>query len=308
MIRSTQSSPLVLRNLEERLAPRRAAEASGYHGGRGGNPLLVHCNWALTPLLRFALQIGRLYQRGLQNALNLQVRYHRLSFPNLPAHLDGFRLLQLSDLHIDGVDGLAEVLCQRLSGLSVDLCVLTGDYRFQVAGSCDGVYPRMRTVLGAVRSRLGVAGILGNHDCADMAPELERLGVRMLINENLEVERGFWVTGADEADDGVAFRESLRDVPPDAFHLVLVHTPQLYAEADAAGAALYLCGHTHAGQICLPGGRPLILNARCPREYAGGLWQHGKTVGFTSSGAGCSMLPIRYNCLPEISVFELIRS
>jgi len=308
MLRPPSSTPVITRNLEERLAPRRTAEALGYNGGPGGNPVLVHCGWALKPLLRFALKMGGLYGRGMRNALNLQVRQHRLSFPNLPSHLEGFRLLQISDLHIDGVDGLAEVLGQRLSGLSVDLCVLTGDYRFEVKGSCDGVYPRMRTVLGAVRSRLGVMGILGNHDCSDMALELERLGVRMLINENLEVERGLWVSGADEADNGEAFRESLQSVPSDAFHLMLVHTPQLYADADAAGAALYLCGHTHAGQVCLPGGRPLILNAHCPREYASGLWQHGKTVGFTSPGAGSCMLPIRYNCLPEISIFELTRA
>jgi predicted MPP superfamily phosphohydrolase len=297
-----------VRNLEERLASRRAAESLGRKTFRnsGHNPVLVHCHRFVTPLLRIALRSTGLYARGIQNALQLQVRHHRLSFSHLPEPLNGFRILHLSDLHIDGMDGLTEVLCSRLSSFSVDLCVLTGDYRFDVEGPCEGVYPRMQAVLGAVRSRLGVAGILGNHDCAEIALEMERLGVRMLIDESMEVERDFWATGADETGGG-ELSEALQAVPGGAFHMLLAHTPELYAQAAATGVALYLCGHTHGGQVCLPGGGAPILNAR-PRGYARGLWKHGETLGFTSSGAGCCMLPVRYNCPPEITVLELVRA
>ena len=297
-----------VRDLEERLEPRRAAESLGYRGvrkGGGHNPFLVHCHRLIKPALRIALQSTGLYARGIRNALQLQVRHHRLSYPYLPEALNGFRILHLSDLHIDGVDGLAEVLCNRLSGLSVNLCVLTGDYRFDVDGPYDQVFTRMQAVLGAVRSRLGFVGILGNHDCAGIALGLERLGVKVLINESMKVKDSLWVTGADESDAG-NLGEALRDVPNGAFHIFLAHSPELYAQAAAAETALYLCGHTHAGQICLPGGVAPILNARCPRGYTRGLWKHGNTVGFTSSGAGCCMLPIRYNCPPEVTVFELV--
>jgi hypothetical protein len=300
------SSTTSVGNLEERLAKRRAVEARG--GGRHGASLvLAYGRCVIKPLLRAALHTTGLYEQGVRNALKVQVRHERLVFPHLPAALDGFRLLHISDLHIDGVDGLAEALGAILPRLSVDLCVLTGDYRFAIEGRCDLVYPRMRSVLGAVRSRLGVAGILGNHDCADMVHEFERLGVRMLLNESMQAARGLWVTGADEATGGGEFRQALTGVPPGAFHVALVHTPELYREAAEAGVALYLCGHTHGGQVCLPGGRVPLVNARCPRAYGRGLWKHGTTVGFTTSGAGCCMLPVRYNCAPEIAVFELAR-
>ncbi len=297
-----------IHRLEARLAYRRAAEALGRGAFRnsGHNPVLVHCHRVIRPILSAALRGSGLYARGVQNALQLQIRHHRLSFPHLPKALNGFRILHITDLHIDGVDGLTEVLCSHLAGFSVDLCVLTGDYRFETDGPCDGVYPRMQAVLQAIRSRLGVVGILGNHDCADIAVELERFGVRMLIDESMEVEHGLWVTGADETH-GDELSAALEAVPGGAFHLMLAHTPERYHQAAASGVALYLCGHTHGGQICLPGGVAPILNSR-PRGYARGLWKHGETVGFTSSGAGCCMLPVRFNCPPEITVFELIRA
>jgi predicted MPP superfamily phosphohydrolase len=295
------------RDLEERLLPRRLAETSGRKPRNGANLILWYCHTALIPILRFGLKATGLYGRGIRNALNVQVRHHSLSFPDLTASLDGFRLLQLSDLHIDAMEGLTELLCDLLPDLPVDLCVLTGDYRFESHGSCEGVYPRMRSILSAVRSRLGVVGILGNHDTVDMALELGQMGVRILVNESIEPVRGLWVTGADDIDGGAAFRTALDGLPPREFHLTLAHTPQFYAEAAAAGSALYLCGHTHAGQVCLPGGTPVFSNAECPREYTRGLWNHGRMVGFTSAGAGCCMLPVRYNCPPEITVFQLSR-
>ena len=153
----------------------------------------------LGPLLKLALKTTGLYRRGLRNALQLGVRQLRFEFPNLPPRLHGFRILHLSDLHIDGVDGLTGALCDCVSEVPVDLCVLTGDYRFEVQGSCDGVYPRIEELLSAVRSRCGVLGILGNHDEADMAIELEQIGVKMLINDSTEVEPGLWVVGVDDA-------------------------------------------------------------------------------------------------------------
>ncbi len=129
------------------------------------------------------------------------VRHLRPEFAELPPHLDGFRILHLSDLHVDGMDGLAEILADLVADLPVDLCVLTGDYRFEVSGPCHAIYPRMRRVLRAIRARHGVVGILGNHDCADIAVELEQAGVRMLINEALEVRSPhgrLWVIGVDD--------------------------------------------------------------------------------------------------------------
>ena len=121
---------------------------------------------------------------------------------------------------------------------------------------------------------------------------------------------GIWIIGVDDAhyygcDD---LSTPLAAVPESAFKLLLAHTPELYAEAAEAAIDLYLCGHTHAGQVRLPYWGPLMLNAACPRAYTQGRWRHGSTAGYTSAGVGCSLLPVRYNCPPEIAVIELARS
>jgi uncharacterized protein len=127
-------------------------------------------------LLKGCLKASGLYSAGQANALRPVTRHLRFQFDALPKSLQGFRILHLSDFHIDGMEGLAEILAERLATLPVNLCVFTGDYRFDVKGTCKRVYPRMGMIIGAVRSRLGIAGILGNHDCAEIAVGLERLG------------------------------------------------------------------------------------------------------------------------------------
>lgn len=303
------STSIWIDDLEQRLAPRRAAEKLHHKGHtiRGRGNLMLRLEHLVVPAVKGALVAAGLYSRGLANALDLVVRHVRFEFPGLPPGLDGFRILHLSDLHIDGQDAMAELLAERLDGVSADLCVLTGDYRFEIEGPCGDVYPRMRTILSAVRARHGVLAILGNHDEADMAAELAEMGARMLINDAVEIRDGLWAVGADDGhcyglDDLSA---PLECVPEGAFRLLLAHTPELYEEAAARGIDLYLCGHTHAGQLCLPFLGPVLLNAVCPRSYASGRWRHGGTQGYTTAGIGCSLLPVRYNCPPEIAVIEL---
>jgi predicted MPP superfamily phosphohydrolase len=267
----------------------------------------------LGSLLKTGLRLGGLYRRGLANALRPVVRHRRLKFAGLPPGLDSFRILHLSDFHIDGVDGLAEIVAEQLAFLPVDLCVLTGDYRFHAYGPCDEIYPRMRRILSAIRSRHGILGILGNHDCADIAVELEKLDVRMLVNESVQVGapgRRLSVIGIDDPHASLCadLAGAMESVPPREFKLLLAHSPELVRDAAAAGVDLYLTGHTHAGQIRLPWIGQVFTNARCPRTYTSGHWRHGRMQGHTTAGVGCSMLPVRFGCPPEIMVIELAKS
>jgi uncharacterized protein len=254
----------------------------------------------------------RAEERGLSNALSPLIRRVQLQFTNLPPGLDGFRILHLSDFHIDGLPGLAEVLVEKLPQAPVDLCVLTGDYRFEVKGDCAAIYPRMRRVLDAISSRHGIVGILGNHDCADIALELQKRGVRMLINDSFAIESmgdRLWVIGVDDpyyygCDD---LTGAMEGIPASDFKLLLAHTPELFANAESALIDLYLCGHTHAGQIRLPILGAAILNANCPRDFTYGHWYYRNMQGYTTSGVGCSLLPVRFGCPPEIAVIELSR-
>lgn len=303
------------RTLEARLAKRRSIEALHHRGPRahGHGDFILQHELVLAWSIKTALQALGLYRRGRANALRPLVRELQLKFPNLPSSLEGFRLLHLSDFHIDGVDGLAEVLAESLASLPVDLCVLTGDYRFDVRGTCDEVYPRMRRILDAVRSRHGILGILGNHDCADIALELEGMGVRMLINEAAPVGSSgnpLWVVGVDDphffgCDD---LQQAAKDVPKEGFKLLLAHTPEMFREASATGIDLYLSGHTHAGQIRLPGIGALMQLADCPRQYAQGHWCYEAMQGYTTAGVGCSLVPVRFGCPPELVVIQLGRA
>lgn len=263
-------------------------------------------------VLNFFLDLTRLRSAGERSCLEHEVRHVVVGCPGLPAAFDGFRLLQLSDIHSDGLPGLPAAICGKLKGLEADLCVLTGDYRFEVSGPCHNVYSAMQEIVAAVRSPCGIVGILGNHDFYEEAVALEGMGVHMLINQSVEISRGgesLWIGGVDDphyygCDDLDA---ALTGIPPGAFTVLLVHSPELYREAQARGVGLYICGHTHAGQLCLPLLGPLLLNARCPRKLCAGLWNYKGMAGYTSAGAGSSMVPVRFCCPPEITVIELKR-
>jgi uncharacterized protein len=277
---------------------------------RGRGALRAEKHRLLMPLLRTALRVTGLRSRGERNALNPVVRRMRLACERLPAGLCGFTILHLSDLHVDGVAGVAEGLRAHLQDLEVDLCVLTGDYRSKRHGPCDDVYPTMARILSGVNAHLGIVGILGNHDLSGDVPAFEHLGVKMLVNAALELRRGresAWVIGVDDphyygCDD---LPGALRCVPPHAFKILLVHTPELLEDAAHHGVHLYLCGHTHGGQICLPMIGPLIVNTNCPRQYARGVWRYKRVQGYTSTGVGTSGVPVRFFCRPEIGLIEL---
>jgi uncharacterized protein len=276
----------------------------GRSSGRGDN------HRALYGLLRIALQLTGLRRRGELNALSPVIHDILLTYDNLPESFCGFKILHLTDLHADGLSGLADAIGERLSGLEVDLCVMTGDYRYETHGPCHGVYPPMERILKSVKARLGVVGVLGNHDASEEVPALEQLGVRMLMNQALELrcsQESAWIIGVDDphyygCDDLPA---ALRGVPSEAFKILLVHTPEIIRQAEEYGVDLYLCGHTHGGQICLPFIGPLITNASCPRAYARGVWKHKNLQGYTSPGVGTSGVPVRFFCPPEIGLIEL---
>jgi predicted MPP superfamily phosphohydrolase len=96
-----------------------------------------------------------------------------------------------------------------------------------------------------------------------------------------------------------------REIPHDAPSLLLSHTPEIYRQAAHAGFDAMLCGHTHGGQICLPGGYPITLDASCPKYMGSGSWHHHTMVGYTSVGAGTSIVEVRINCPPEVTLHRL---
>lgn len=280
------------------------------HQGRGSFHF-ENVEW-IPVVVRNVLRLTGLLERGERNARTPVLKRMTFTFPDLPPAFDGLRLLHLSDIHADGLQGLPEAIVALIADLDYDLCVLTGDYRFEIHGPCHNVYHHMKTILAAIRAPLGIYGILGNHDFIEEAEEFEKMGVRMLINESVEIRRedqSLWLVGLDDphyygCDD---LPGALLKVPKDAFKILLVHTPEIIPEAESLGIHLYLCGHTHGGQICFPVVGPLLLNASCPRRYARGRWKYGRVQGYTSNGIGSSGVPVRFLCPPEAALIELRR-
>jgi hypothetical protein len=154
---------------------------------------------------------------------------------------------------------------------------------------------------------------LGNHDTIRMVPALEEIGIRMLLNESEAIERGgqhIHLVGIDDAHyyrvDNI--EKAASNVPAAEFSILLSHTPEIYRQAAHAGFQLMLSGHTHGGQICLPGAIPIILDSVLPRRMGAGAWTYRGMVGYTSVGVGSSILPVRLNCPPEITLHRLLRS
>ncbi len=260
------------------------------------------------PVLEAGLRLTGFYHRGKKNALAPIVRHITVKVAELPPALEGFQILHLSDFHIDGTPGLEQALIPLLNKLEPDVCVMTGDYRFEDHGPCERVYPHMRRIVSNIRTRWGTYGVLGNHDTSEIAVEFERIGVRMLVNESVAIgDTPLWLVGIDDPFDYQChdLAKAVEAVPESAFRVLLAHAPEVFEEAVQAGIHLYLAGHTHAGQIRLPGFGAIRRNAKCPRALVHGLWRYKSLQGYTSAGVGCSSVPVRFGCPPEIALIEL---
>jgi predicted MPP superfamily phosphohydrolase len=258
--------------------------------------------------IRIALQLSGLYWRARKNTERIVVRQNDLVFANLPARFDGFTILHLSDLHVELNEAAMLRVSELVGDLSYDLCVLTGDYRFKTYGpfaaALDGVARVRRHLRGPVY------GVLGNHDTIQMVPALEAMGIRMLMNECAAIVRDdqrIYLAGVDDAHfyrmDNI--EKAALEIPEGAFSILLSHTPEIYRQAAHAHFALMLSGHTHGGQLCLPGSIPIMLEAVLPRHMGAGRWQYNEMTGYTSVGAGSSVVPVRLNCPPEITLHRL---
>jgi uncharacterized protein len=248
----------------------------------------------------------------------------RRLFPvrGLPTSLDGLRVVQLTDIHLGPWNAVADVrrIVAAANAHNPDLIALTGDYVLQ---SADYVAPAAAALAG-LRARVGVVGVLGNHDWwedgALSKRELTGAGVRMVDNGRLFVtpsrrlsespQDGLCVAGVgDLMTDSQHYDQALGGIPEDMPRLLLSHNPDVAEERPFIRSGhrvdLMLSGHTHGGQIRFPViGSPVTMS-RYGQKYARGLVQGPACPVYISRGLGMAMLPIRFGSVPEIAVIEL---
>ena len=258
--------------------------------------------WTFNYLLRtFGLA-----ERGRRNALNVRLRTMDLSFDALPVAFNGYRIAHITDPHFGPTDETKDAILAAVDGCKSDLCVLTGDYQDGYSSPPGPIRDSLVEIIAAIRPRDGAVATLGNHDNSFMVDPFEEAGIRVLGNDWVRLGLGadeILLTGIDDVyyfdSDGV---DRALGETPDGFKVVLSHTP------DAADAKfdLFLCGHTHGGQICLPGGIPLLTRSHGPRQFAkGGKWRCQEMIGVTNVGAGASFPKVRFNSRPEVLLLTL---
>ena len=192
------------------------------------------------------------------------------------------------------------------------MLAVTGDVHGHPRAPIEHSTALLMEALAGVRVRGPRLAVLGNHDPASMVGMLERAGFDVLVNRSILLRRG------DEACASPDWTTSTASTPRRRWPRSATTRassaspwcirPRLPTMPTTAGYALYLCGHTHGGQICLPGGRPLVTHLKRCRHAASGLWRQGRMVGYTSRGLGVSDLPMRFNTRGEVVVITLRRS
>jgi uncharacterized protein len=256
-----------------------------------------------------ALWASGMLARGRANAARIQVTRNSVEIPGLPDAFHGYTLLHITDLHADISLSAMRALPDVIRHLSYDACVITGDFRGRSYGPFDRTLNVVRDALSGIKTC--VFGVLGNHDTAHIVPDLEAIGIRMLLNENEALHRDgarLWIAGVDDPDHYRTddLERALAGIPGGEPTVLLAHSTDGFKAAAEAGVNLMLSGHTHGGQICLPGGIPVLTSTRMPRRLASGRWRQGTMHGYTARGVGTTAVDARFNCPPEIALHTLL--
>jgi hypothetical protein len=253
----------------------------------------------------------------------IDVTHRDISLRGLPADFDGWRIAQLSDIHMDEFTEpfFLRHAINLINQMNPDMVVLTGDYVSFGLSSIKyavGAAWQCANILREIRCR-PLYAVLGNHDLQvgeeEVTAALRANEITMLTNAYLPVERAgsrIWLAGTDDPVNGqpdlnLAVPVSIRSVPNEPI-IMLCHAPD-YADdllAHPAGNAvgLMLSGHTHGGQVRLPLIGPLWLPP-LGRKYIDGWFQFGDLQLYVNRGLGTMSLPFRLNCPPEITLITL---
>ena len=229
-----------------------------------------------------------------------------LGIAALPPQLDGVRILHITDLHLRTrwPRQLDDVIA-RVQQDPPDLILFTGDFVDDKRDHGPAM-PLVRKLIGGLRAKFGMFAILGNHDGDLLAPQLHRLGVRVIIHQRVDaVVRGAAVEliglpGPDRLDLDERF---LYAIPPKRVgvpRVVLCHYPDLVRATKPLAPDLYLAGHTHGGQVCLPNGRALLTHDSLPRAMCKGAHDVDGTCLIVGRGFGFTTLPVRAFCPAEV--------
>jgi len=239
----------------------------------------------------------------------------------LPESFDGLTIAQLSDFHYEDHFSVVPIrkAVEMVHSLRPDLIALTGDFvtvpvleRPALIRRALSMAVPCAEVLQELQAPLGRFAVLGNHDGeiggARIAGILRDHRIPVLRNQSLPLERGahrLWLAGIDDVLRGKPdLGETIENIPLNEATILLAHEPDFADESSLRAIDLQLSGHSHGGQIWIPGiGAPWL--PPLSRKYPRGLYKVGNLVLYTNIGIGTIHAPIRINCRPEITLITL---
>jgi predicted MPP superfamily phosphohydrolase len=274
---------------------------------RGRRQLIRQIAIAVSAIPFGAAAYGLLHER-----LNVEVTRRRIALKRLPKLFDGFRIAQLSDVHISSFMSADEIRrCVALTNqLKPDLVVLTGDYLSWDPAAQQEVV----SALAGLRAPYGIFGCLGNHETitrteASIPPMFAAKGIRILRQERALIRKGEETLNIIGVDDSLEdFRVIQPLVMPETVNILLCHWPPSFDAAVKLGIDLTVAGHTHGGQLSLEFLRRGLCLSRLETQYVSGWYEKSGHQLYVNRGIGTTMIPIRLGARPEITVLELVRS
>ncbi len=261
-----------------------------------------------TPLRKLAGDLSKVAKYAIDEANSLSLERITVTLDRLPKKLDGFKIIHLSDIHHSPFTSFEHIArtVKIANRLKPDMFILTGDY---VSHEASYIGP-VAKVLGELKAEFGTHACLGNHDHwtdpAAVVKSFADAGINMLVNEGFRFEaRGasFWLAGVDDHMVGKTdLPAALKGSYPDEMKLLLAHNPIIFRKAVRAGIDLTLSGHTHGGQIRVRDSEKRLIRRR---KLSNGLHSRKGSQIYITRGIGTVVLPVRYQCPPEISLLEL---
>lgn len=249
---------------------------------------------------------GAFAAHSVAEAYRFRVEHVRARMPKLRAPL---RVAFLCDLHYGPYVRAASVRAWVDAALEAapELVVLGGDLVDRMAY---GDPLELVAELRRLRAPLGVHAVWGNHDhrrfkdLSGFAAELTRAGITVLTNRGVSLRNDLYLAGIDDYRLGQPdLAAALRDRRAGEACLLVSHNPDLLPEVPRE-VELTLCGHTHGGQVRIPGVGPVLTSSAYGRRFASG-WARAPALGYVSRGLGVGWLPVRVDCPAELSVVDL---
>lgn len=236
-----------------------------------------------------------------------------LPVPNLPRDLVGLRILHVSDFHLRKHWGPPlDRLLSRIQVDSPDLLLATGDFA-ENKRNYRPALPQILRLIDGLRARLGVFGITGNHDAPGLSEHFAGTRLTFMEHRRELIKVGtatidlIGLAGHHRRELDPSFVESIPPQGPHSLRIVLSHHPDHIRRTRTLTPDLFLAGHTHGGQVCLPGGFPIIRHDTLPRRYVAGVHRYDDTWLVVSKGFGFSGPRIRVCCPAEVMEIELVR-